>query len=94
MQESKAEEKHELHLSDCGSGKITGIREVLAFDPEEIRLDTVCGRLLLRGKQLHISQLSVETGCVTLTGTVDSVQYLRKTAAKNAEKSVFKRLFQ
>lgn len=93
MPDNKTEGKHELQLSGCASGRITGVKEVLAFDTEGIRLDTVCGRLTIRGKELHISQLSVETGCITLTGTVDSIQYARGTAARADGKSIWQRMF-
>lgn len=93
MPDNKTEGKHELQITDCASGRITGVREVLSFDTEGIRLDTVCGRLTIRGKELHISQLSVETGCITLDGTVDSIQYARGTAAKADGKSIWQRMF-
>ena len=94
MSETAVQEKHELHLSDCAKGQITGVKEVLAFDPETIRLDTVCGRLILKGNDLHISQLSVENGKITLSGVVNSVQYTgkgKKTAADS--QSFWQRLF-
>ena len=66
MSDNRTEGKHELQILDCASGRISGVKEVLAFDTEGIRLDTVCGRLTIRGKDMHISQLSVENGCIMM----------------------------
>ena len=94
MSETTTREKHELHLSGCERGQISGVREVLAFDPETIRLDTVCGRLLVKGHDLHISQLSVENGDITLSGVVNCVQYTGKGKTTPADsQSFWRRIF-
>ena len=92
MPEQKAVCRHELCLKECQNGQISGVKEVLAFDTESIRLDTECGRLQIRGHDLHISQLSLETGTVRLSGSVDSIQYMKGGSAKTAQKNVWQRL--
>ena len=87
MSDNRTEGKHELQLLDCASGRISGVKEVLAFDTEGIRLDTVCGQ------DMHISQLSVEDGCIMMSGTVESIQYVRGTKAKTEGKSIWQRMF-
>lgn len=93
MPEPKTELRHELCLRGCESGQISGVKEVLSFDTESIRLDTVCGHLHIKGHELHISQLSLETGSIRLSGTVDSIQYTKGSSVKAEQKKFWQRLF-
>lgn len=93
MPEQKNESGHELYLKDCQKGHISGVKEVLSFDTEAIRLDTVCGRIQIRGRDLHVSQLSLETGEITLSGTVESIQYMKGGNVKMDQKKLWQRLF-
>lgn len=92
MPETKNTLVHELSLKGCESGRISGVKEVLSFDTDSIRLDTVCGRMQIRGHDLHISQLSLETGNVSLCGIVDSIQYMKGSSIKTEQKKMWQRL--
>lgn len=92
MPEQMTQSGHELCLRGCESGQISGVKEVLSFDTESIRLDTVCGRMQIRGHDLHISQLSLDTGNVSLSGTVDSIQYMKGSSVKTEQKKLWQRL--
>ena len=93
MPESKNAGRHELCLTECQSGEISGVKEVLSFDTETVRLETVCGRLQIRGHDLHVSQLSLETGHISISGTVDSVQYMKGTNTRGEQKKLWQRMF-
>ena len=47
---------HKLTLKDRKGGNFTGVRDVLSFDVNEILLDTDCGRLQIKGKELHVDR--------------------------------------
>ncbi len=81
-----------LHLSNRSSGYITGVREVISFEPKEIILETEQGGLTLKGSDLHITKLAVEKGIVEFTGYVDSIVYSNTSFSKN-NTSLFQRLF-
>ena len=51
------------------------------------------GRLQIRGHELHIGELSLETGHISLNGTVDSIQYMKGGNAKAEQKKLWQRLF-
>lgn len=89
----ETQKMHELYLEGCAGGKVSGVKEVLAFDTELIRLDTVCGKLVLKGKDLHVSQLSVDAGDIAFTGSVDSVQYMKKNRETEKNQSFWQRIF-
>ncbi|MGN0464742.1 MAG: sporulation protein YabP [Lachnospiraceae bacterium] len=86
----KVEQK--LSLSNRTSGYITGVKEVISFDPKEIILDTQQGGLTIKGSDLHITKLAVDKGNVEITGCVDSMVYSNTNFSKN-NSSLFQRLF-
>lgn len=71
---------HKLILCDRKKLELTGVKDVLAFDEREINLSTQLGKMLIKGEQLHIGKLNLETGEVLVEGRVDLLQYQNKTA--------------
>ena len=59
---------------------ITGVTEVDSFDPSTIALFTEMGELTIKGKELHISQLSVDSGEVNVSGQIIALVYNDDTA--------------
>jgi sporulation protein YabP len=68
---------HSITLSGRSAGSITGVKDVLSFDEREILLETEQGRLMIKGRKLHISRLTLEQGEADLEGTVDSFTYTK-----------------
>lgn len=54
---------------------ISGVDDVDSFDEEEIVLFTDIGTLNIKGEDLHINKLSVESGEVTVEGEINSLSY-------------------
>ena len=76
VQESKALElPHRLVLEGRGKLSITGVTEVESFDENTVVLCTTRGTLVVHGRQLHLSMLSLDGGQVSVDGTVDSLVY-------------------
>ena len=65
---------HKISLSNRSLGVITGVKDVVSFDLNEIILDTE-GLLMIKGKNLHVKKLLVEKGEVEITGKIDSFLY-------------------
>ena len=55
--------------------QIGGVLEVLSFDEEGIMLETICGMLMLKGTGLHMGKLDLDSGDVTVDGSVDNITY-------------------
>lgn len=55
---------------------ITGVKDVNSFDEETILLDTILGRMTVKGEGLHIESFHTETGDLSATGTVHAVVYM------------------
>lgn len=93
MEERMSIRSHRLSIENRNSGVLTGIRDVVSFDENQIVLDTDMGLLTLKGKDLHISRLTLEKGEVDLNGTVDSLVYSSNEALRRSGESLFTRLF-
>jgi sporulation protein YabP len=72
---------------------MTGIRDVVSFDENQVVLDTDMGLLTLKGKDLHVSRLTLEKGEVDLNGTIESLLYSSNEALRRSGESLLSRLF-
>ena len=72
---------------------VTGVLDVLAFDLNEVLLETEQGMLMMKGKDLHVNRLSLEKGEVELAGQIDSVAYSDAHHATKKSESLFAKLF-
>ncbi len=67
---------------------VTGVKDVNAFTEENIVLTLETSSLIVKGENLHISKLDLESGNVNLDGKVNSLQYIKEVS----DKSFIKRL--
>ncbi|MBP3927074.1 MAG: sporulation protein YabP [Clostridium sp.] len=84
---------HKVELFNRERGSITGISDVVSFDENQIILDTDMGLLTLKGKNLHVSRLTLEKGEVDIDGSLDSFTYSSNESFRKSEESLLKRLF-
>ena len=75
QQSSASPSGHRLMATDRKEITVTGVREVVSFDSEIVRLVTVCGILNLEGKELRIHVLNTRDGTVAVTGVLHGVLY-------------------
>lgn len=69
--------KHqELRLINRKLLEISGVLNVESFDSEEFLLQTELGHLTIRGQNLHIKNLNLEQGQVSIEGLVNTLSYL------------------
>ena len=66
---------HDVIMESRKKVTMTGIRDVESFDEETILAKSDCGDLTIKGSQLKISKLSVESGDMVVEGEIDSVSY-------------------
>ena len=93
--EERKDSVHGIHLQERKRGTLTGVVDVMAFDSEQILLETTQGMMSIKGKELHVSRLQLETGEVDVEGNVDSLVYTEQGVyGKKKKGSLIKRLFQ
>ncbi len=73
---------HNLILENRSRLVLSGITDVDCFNEEEIKLFTQLGELTIRGKNLHINEMSVDSGDVSVEGDVWSLCYGEKDRKK------------
>lgn len=87
MEEQPQMKAHRLTLQNRTSLQISGVMDVISYDPGEIILETSAGLLLIKGSELHMNHLSLEKGETGVDGTIDSLTYSEShRGAKQAER--------
>ncbi len=84
---------HKLVVNNRKTSMVTGVLDVLAFDLNEILLETEQGMLMIKGKDLHVNRLTVEKGEVDVTGHIDSVAYSDVPQNNKKGENFFLKLF-
>jgi len=54
--------KHQLSLRNREALQVEGVINVESFDNQEVVVETDAGMLFVRGEDLHIKELNLETG--------------------------------
>jgi sporulation protein YabP len=75
MEEQPQVKAHQLTLKNRQSLQMSGVLDVISYDPGEIILETSAGLLMIKGAQLHMNHLSLEKGETGVDGTIDSLTY-------------------
>lgn len=57
---------------------LTGIKDVLSFDDEIVIVESELGLLNIKGIDLKVNKISVETGDVIVDGTIRAIEYSDK----------------
>ena len=72
------DEKNNVHnviLEGRKNLTISGVTDVDSFDERCISLYTQLGELVIKGRELHINSMSVETGDMTIEGDIWALNY-------------------
>lgn len=84
-----SEAKHILTLTDRQQLNVSGVTDVDEFNEQEIVAVLEGERLHIKGEGLHIDELSVESGEMSVGGKIISLVYSEKLS----NNSLIKRLF-
>lgn len=83
---------HNVILEDRKLLSISGVNDVDSFEEKLIVLFTEQGELTIKGNNLHISKLNVDTGELTMDGEIIAIFYNEDKPKKNS--NVFSKVFQ
>lgn len=81
---------HNIVLESREKMSVSGVEEVLEFDENEIVMETSMGCLIIRGEDLRIEKLNIETGDTVIEGLVSAIEY---TDSKPGAGSFWSRVF-
>lgn len=71
-----------IEIKDRRWMKLCGVQRVEDFDKEQVNLATTAGRLVVRGRDLHIAQLLPEHEELELVGEIDSLSFEEEPGAR------------
>lgn len=72
---------------------ITGVLDVLSFDDQIVILETELGLLTVKGENLRINKLSLDTTEVIVEGTIFNLSYSEKNLDKKSGSNIFGKIF-
>ena len=73
-----------LILENRGKLSVSGVNDVLSFDDQVVMVDTELGLLTVKGENLRINKLSLDTSEVIVEGEVSSLIYSQNKQDKNS----------
>lgn len=66
---------HNIILEGRKKMSVSGVTDVDSFDENTVLLYTTMGELTVRGSDLHVNDLSVESGEINIEGEIKSIVY-------------------
>lgn len=82
---------HNIIIEDRKSLTVSGVEDVDSFDEQTVVLFTELGELTVRGSDLHMNKLNVETGEVSIEGEIQVLSYQDETPRSSG--GIFGRIF-
>ena len=71
-----------LILENRGKLSISGVNDVLSFDDQVVMVETELGLLTVKGENLRINKLSIDTSEVIIEGDISYLAYSEKKKKK------------
>lgn len=62
---------------------VSGVNDVLSFDDQVVMVDTELGLLTVKGENIRINKLSLDTAEVIIEGEISSLSYSQNKQEKN-----------
>ncbi|MBO5575662.1 MAG: sporulation protein YabP [Ruminococcus sp.] len=75
-------ERHNAIMENRSKLMLTGVTDVENFDENKVYLYTQLGELVIRGRQLHVNEISLESGELTVEGEINALIYGDKDRTK------------
>ena len=79
-----------LILENRGKLSISGVKDVLSFDDQVVMVETELGLLTVKGENIRINKLSLDTSEVIIEGEISYLAYSDKDLEKNKENFISK----
>lgn len=80
-------------LENRGKLSISGVLDVLSFDDQVVILETELGLLTVKGENIRINKLSIDTSEVIVEGSISSLTYSDKESEKQKGSSLLGKIF-
>lgn len=81
-----------LILENRAKLSISGVRDVLSFDDQVVIMETELGLLTIKGDNLKINKLSIDTSEVIVEGEINSLNY-SDNSKREQDGGLFSKIF-
>lgn len=89
MNEEFERERHTLKLENRESLELSGIKDVGAFNEEQIIAESSMGDIIIKGSALHVDELSLDKGRLKVSGKISAFFYNDKPSGKGFWGKIF-----
>lgn len=72
---------------------ISGVKDVLSFDDQVVIVETELGLLTVKGENLRINKLSIDTSEVIIEGEICNLSYSEHKNEKSGNSSLLSKIF-
>ena len=72
---------------------ISGVNDVLSFDDQIVILETQLGLLTIKGENLRINKLSIDSEEVVIEGEINNLAYSEKDIERTSGSSLLGKIF-
>ncbi len=72
---------------------VSGVLDVLSFDDQIVIVETELGLLTIKGENLKINKLNIDTSEVTLDGMISSLSYSNSDSIKKNASGLIGKIF-
>ena len=72
---------------------ISGVRDVLSFDDQVVILETELGLLTIKGENIRVNKLSIDTSEVITEGKISCISYSDKNMENDKGGGILSKIF-
>ena len=80
-------------MENRGKLSISGVLDVLSFDDQVVIVETELGLLTVKGENLRINKLSIDTSEVIVEGDISSLTYSDSKTLEKSKGSLISKIF-
>lgn len=82
-----------LILENRGKLSVSGVNDVLSFDDQVVMVDTELGLLTVKGENIRINKLSLDTAEVIIEGEISGLTYSQNKQEKSGSGTLLSKIF-
>ena len=89
MQNEFENKKHIVSIDNRQAIELTGINDVPVFDENDVQLCSDFGDISIKGENMKLEELSLDSGIVKINGKITAIIYTDNKKTKGFFKRVF-----
>jgi len=87
----RATTRHSIQIDRRENITVSGVTDVISFDEESVICESEMGVIIIKGANLHVKRINLESGELVVSGEIDGLSY--ENSAGGKAKSFMGRLF-